>query len=97
MKKLTGLILLILTSLTLAFVLSCKPIDETSNKPKDSHDIQAIKKAYPYCRVYPYKDENAEYTGTRYLIITEDSVICVLDLTSGSTPPFKQTIFITKI
>ena len=54
-----------------------------------------IKKAYPGCQIFQYKDD--DISTPRYLIITTDSIIIVIDGFDNNKYPFSQNIFITRL
>ena len=54
-----------------------------------------IKKAYPGCKIFQYKDN--DISTPRYLIITTDSIIIVIDGFDNNKYPFDQNIFITRL
>ena len=54
-----------------------------------------IKKAYPGCQIFQYKDN--DISTPRYLIITTDSIIIVIDGFDNNKYPFDQNIFITRL
>jgi len=54
-----------------------------------------LKKAYPGCQIFQYKDN--DISTPRYLIITTDSIIIVIDGFDNNKYPFDQNIFITRL
>ena len=54
-----------------------------------------IKKAYPGCKIFQYNDN--DLSSDRYLVITADSIIIIIDGYNNNKYPFDQNIFITRL
>ena len=87
-----------------SFILFISCVSEAPNANRLSGAIKEepetiiernIKKAYPGCKIFQYKDN--DLSSDRYLVITADSVIIIIDGCTNNKYPFDQNIFITRL
>lgn len=63
---------------------------------EDSNKYQKrILEEYPGARIYEYKDRSISYK--RFVVITKDSIVLIVETAEPVKGPFDQKIFITRL